>query len=176
MRNASGTLLDDHADRNLMEWRSGIRRGKMEAVMNLPAVKDAWWDMGIVIARNYADRISPRWQAGIRNIYMINKFPELSQQAYSAMMNDGYARAFDIWETMLMQCRKRGQNKTKSRITYNMAVAREFQSQLDEAIYWAQRSVNLNVKSQTVYYLNLLRERKQHQLKLDVQLNQSLND
>jgi hypothetical protein len=171
IHNASGTLLDEYTDRNLMDWRSGIRTGKAQAVTGLPAVKDAWWDMGIVIARNYADRIVPRWQTGVRNIYLINKFPELSQQAYSAMLNDGYARAFDIWEIMLMQCRKRGQKRIKSRITHNIAVACEFQNQLDKAIYWAQRSVNLNIQSQTVRYLNLLREREQHQLKLDLQLS-----
>ena len=171
IRDASGTLLDEYTDRNLMEWHSGMCTGKMEAVMNLPDVKDAWWDMGIVIARNYAARILPRWQAGTRDIYMINKFPELSQQAYTAMLNDGYVRAFNIWENMLMQCRKRGQKKAKSRINYNMAVAWEFQNQLDEAIYWAQRSANLNLNTQTVNYLNLLRERKQDQIKLDRQIN-----
>jgi len=169
--NASGTLLDEYADRNLMDWNSGIHTGKMEAVMSLPDVKDAWWDLGIVVARNYATRILPRWQTGTRDIFMINKFPELSQQAYTAMLNDGYARAFDIWENMLMQCRKHGQKKAKSRIFHNMAVAWEFQNQLDEAIYWAQRSANLNLQSRTVNYLNLLKERKQNQIKLDQQVN-----
>ena len=171
IRNASGALLDEYTDRNLMEWNSGICRGKNLALMNLPNMKDAWWDMGIVVARNFAARILPRWQTGSRPIYMINKYPELSQQAYTAMLNNGYARAFDVWENMLMQCRKRGQKKTKSRINYNMAVAWEFQNQLDEAIYWAQRSANLNLQSQTVNYLNLLRERKQDQIKLDQQVN-----
>jgi len=169
MYNASGTLLDEYSDRNVMDWRSGMRTGKMAAVMNLPVVKDAWWDMGIVIARNYAERILPRWQTDTRNIYMINKFPELSKQAYNAMQNNGYVRAFDIWENMLMQCRKRGQKKTKSRINYNMAVAWEFQNQLDEAIYWTQQSAALYKHSRTVNYLNLLRERKQNQIKLDQQ-------
>ena len=168
---SSGTLLDEYTERNLMDWHSGMRTRKIEAVSHLPEVKDAWWDMGIVVSRNYAARILPRWQTGTRPIYMINKYPELSQQAYTAMLNNGYARAFDVWENMLMQCRKRGQKKTKSRINYNMAVAWEFQNQLDEAIYWAQRSANLNLKSQTVSYLNLLRERKQDQLKLDQQVN-----
>jgi len=171
IRNASGMLLDEYTDRNLMEWNSGIRSGKNYAVMNLPVVKDAWWDMGIVIAKNYAVRILPRWQTGMRPIYMINKYPELSQQAYTAMLNNGYVRAFDVWENMLIHCRKRGQKKTKSRINYNMAVAWEFQNQLDEAIYWAQRSANLYMHSRTVNYLNLLRERRQDQIKLDRQVS-----
>ena len=171
IRNASGTLIDEYADRNLMEWRSGMRTGKMEAVMSLPSVKDAWWDMGIVIAKNYAVRIVPQWQTGTRPIYLINRFPELSQQASTAMLNNGYARAFDIWENMLIKCRKKGQKRTKSQITYNMAVAWEFQNQLDEAVYWAQRSANLKQQTRTANYLNLLRERQQHQIKLDLQTN-----
>jgi hypothetical protein len=171
IRNASGTPVDEYTDRNLMEWRSGLRTSKMQAVMSLPSVKDAWWDMGIVIAKNYAARIVPQWKTGTRDIYLINKYPELSMQAYTAMLNYGYARAFNIWENMLMMCRKHGQKRIKSQITYNMAVAWEYQNQLDEAIYWAQRSANLNQRKQTVNYLNILRERKQHQTKLDLQLN-----
>jgi len=171
IRKSSGTLIDEYTDRNLMEWSSGMRTGKMEAVTSLPDVKDAWWDMGIVAARNFVTRIAPQWRTDTRDIYLINKFPELSQQAYKAMLNDGFARAFDIWENMLMSCRKRGQKRVKSQITYNMAVAWEFQNQLDEAIDWAQKSANLKQRTQTVNYLNLLRERKQYQAKLDLQLN-----
>ena len=172
----SGTLIDEYTDRDLMIWPSGIRASKSEAVENLPDVKDAWWDLGIALARNYSDRIAPQWQKGVRVIYMVNRFPELSKQAYSAMQNDGYSRAFNIWENMLLSCRKNRQKRTKSQITYNMAVACEFQNQLDEAIYWAQRSANLNLKTSTANYLNLLRERKQHQTKLDLQTSKPISD
>jgi len=171
IRNSKGILIDEHTDHNQMEWSSGMRNGKAEAVAGLPSAKNAWWDMGIVLARNYVSRIVPQWQTDTRDIFMINKFPELSQQAYTAMMNNGYARAFNIWENMLMQCRKRGQKKMKSQIKYNMAVAWEFQNQLDEAIFWAQRSAKLKLRNQTANYLTLLRERKQHQDKLNQQLN-----
>ena len=165
----SGKLIDGYTDRDLIVWPSGIRAGKAEAVEHLPDVRDAWWDMGIALAKNYVARIVPQWQLGMREIYMVNKYPELSQQAYRAMQNDGYARAFDIWENMLLSCRKKGQKNIKSQITYNMAVSREFENQLDEAIRWAQRSADLNRKTKTVHYLNLLRERKQHQAQLDLQ-------
>jgi hypothetical protein len=169
VRGKSGSLIDEYTDRDLIVWLSGIRFGKGEAVANLPEIKDAWWDMGIALANNYAARIVPQWQTGIRNIYMVNRFPELSQQAYTAMQYDGYARAFDIWETMLLSCRKSGQKTAKGQITYNMAVACEFQNQLEQAIQWAQKSANFKRKSRTVDYLNLLRERQQQQKQLDLQ-------
>jgi hypothetical protein len=169
IRDKSGALLDEYTDRDLIVWPSGIRPGKAEAVANLPDIQDAWWDMGIALARNCAARIVPQWHKGIRHVYMINKFPELSQQAYTAMQNDGYGRAFDIWETMLLSCRKNGQKRTKSQIAYNMAVACEFQNQLDQAVRWAQKSASLKRKFGTVDYLNLLHERQQHQTQLDQQ-------
>jgi len=171
--NKSGTLIDELTDRDLMIWPSGRYAGKSESVENLPSVKDAWWDLGIALAQNYIERIAPQWHKGARTIFMINKFPELSRQAYSAMQNDGYARAFDIFENMLLSCRKKGQKRIKSQITYNMAVACEFQNQLDDAIHWAQRSANLNLNSRTARYLNLLRERKQQQTKLDLQTSKT---
>ncbi len=169
IRDKSGALIDEYTDRDLIVWPSGICVGKAEAVMNLPDIKDAWWDMGIALAQNYAARIVPQWQTGIRNIYMVNKFPELSQQAYTAMQNDSYVRAFNIWENMLLSCRKSGQKRTKSQITYNMAVACEFQNQLDQAIQWAQKSANHKRKSKIVDYLNLLRERQKQQIQLNQQ-------
>ena len=169
VRNNSGALIDEYTDRDLIMWSSGIHEGKFEAVEQLPEIKDAWWDMGIALAHNYAARIAPQWQTGTRNIYMVNKFPELSQRAYTAIQNEAYTRASNIWEAMLLSCRKRGQKNIKSQINYNMAVAYEFQNQLDEAIIWTQRSINLKQKSKTVAYLKLLRERQQYQIQLDMQ-------
>ena len=166
----SGAVTDNHTDRDLMIWPSGIRADKSAAVTNLPAVKDAWWDLGIAAAQKYVARIAPQWQTGARHIYMVNKFPELSMLAHAAMQNNAYARAFDIWENMMLSCRKRGQKRTKSQIASNMAVACELQNNLDDAIHWAQRSQNLNHTSRTANYIILLRERKLQQEKLDRQI------
>jgi len=169
VQNNSGELIDEYTCYDLIVWPSGVHRGKLEAVEHLPDVKDAWWDMGIALAQDYIARIAPQWKTGMRHIYMVNKFPDLSQRAYTAMQNEAYARAFDIWETMLLLCRKVLQKEVKSQITYNMAVAYEFQNQLDQAIYWAQRSIEMKKKSKTVAYLKLLRERQQYQMQLDMQ-------
>jgi len=165
----SGALIDEFTDFDLIIWSSGLHVTRADAIENLPSVSDVWWDLGIAIARSYSAHIVPQWRTGMRQIYMVNKFPELSQLAYRAMQNNSYARAFDIWETMLLSCRRRGQRKIKSQITHNMAVASEFQNQLEQAFYWAQRSLNLRHNHRTANYLNLLRVRQQHQIKLDVQ-------
>ena len=160
IHNRSGAILDDFTDNDLIVWSSGIQTSKSQAVENLPYVKDAWWDLGIVVAKNYAVRIFPQWKSGTRKIYMINKYPELSLQAYTAMMNDGYARSYHIWETMLLSCRKRGEKRTKSQIKYNMAIACEYQNLLEQAKDLAQQSVSLKDKYRHVNYLNLLSDRE----------------
>ena len=103
---------------------------------------------------------------------MVNKYPELSQMAYTAMLNDGYVRAFNIWETMLLSCRKKGQKKRKSQITHNLAVSCEYQNQLEQAIHWAKQSTTLKQKNRTVNYLKLLQKREQDRIKLDIQTGQ----
>ena len=170
IRNSSGDVVNEYIDRDLMIWRSGIHASRDMAVENLPSVRDAWWDVGIALAERYAARISPQWQRGIRTLYVIDKFYDLSQLALTAMRNDAYMRAFDIWDNMLMACRKNGEKKIKSRITYNMAVAFEFQNQLEEAVYWAERSVSLKPDNRNETYLRMLRERQRHKELLDAQL------
>jgi hypothetical protein len=164
-------LFDEYSDRDLMVWPSGICLSQSEAVLKLPNIYDAWWDAGIMMAKNYIGRITPQWETGIRNIFMINKFSDLSAQAYSAMQNNGYGRAFNIWEEMLLACRKKGQKKMKSRITYNMAVAREFEDRLDEALSLIKKSVNENSGTANNYYLRLLTQRKNQSTQLDQQIN-----
>ena len=168
IRDKTGTLIDEYTCGDLIEWASGMWHDKAEAVNNLPGVKDAWWDLGIDAAEKYFARIVPQWQTGRRSIYMIDKYPEMSQLAYTAMQNDGYARAFNIWETMLLSCRS-GQKNMKSRITHNMAVSCEFQNRLEQAIQWAQKSKNYKQNNLTVNYLNLLKKREQDKVKLDIQ-------
>ena len=167
--NKSGALTDEYTDRDLIIWSSGLYSTRSDAVENLPEISDVWWDLGIAIAQSYSTHVVPQWQTGVRYIYMVNKFPELSQMAYRAMQNDRYVHAFDIWENMLLSCRKRGQKNIKSQITYNMAISNEFQNQLEQAVYWTQRSLNLKYNYRTINYLNLLQERKQHQIILDLQ-------
>ena len=172
IRNKSGTLIDDHTDTFLIDWSSGFNDTKGDAVDNLPSVNDAWWDLGIIIAQRYYTRILPQWQKETRSVYMVDKFPDLSQSAYTAMQNDSYVRAFNIWENMLLSCRKKGQKKRKSQITHNLAVSCEYQNQLEQAIYWAKQSTNLKQKKRTVNYLNLLQKRELDRVKLDVQTSQ----
>ena len=170
INNEIGQDVGSYIDRDLIVWPSGLHDSRSAARANLPDVEDAWWDMGISLAQNCAARITPQWRTEMRDIYMINKYPELSQKAYTAMQNDGHARAFDIWENMLLSCRKSGQKRIKSQIIYNMAVASEFQNELAQAETWAYQSVNFLKKKRNVDYLELLQKRIIQHKKLDLQI------
>jgi hypothetical protein len=166
-----GEKTDWYNDTDLIVITSNRYETKAEAVENLPEARDAWWDLGIVLAKNYVERITPQWRTGTRYIYMINRFPELSTLAYKAMGTDNYARAFDVWETMLLSCRKKGQKQAKSQIIYNMAVACEFQNDLEQAVDFTKQSVALKPKYVFSSYLKLLNSRQEHQSTLDRQIN-----
>ena len=167
----TGKLLDEYSDRDLIVWPSGIHQGKAEAVMRLPLLYDTWWDTGIALARSYANRISPQWKTDTRTIYMINKFPDLSERAHVAMQNDAYGRASNIWEEMLIACRKNGQKNIKSQITYNIAVSCEFENRLDDAVTWVEQSMKYSKNAVNTGYLQLLKKRQQQSLLLDQQLS-----
>ncbi len=172
VRDKAGRFLDYYTDRDMVMWYSGAYSNQTEALPYLPKTADAWWDTGIAIARSYAEHVTPRWQTEYRGIYMINNFPDLSKQAYTAMRNNGFERAFNIWEEMLIACRKKGQSKTKSRIAHNMAVACEFNNSLDDAIYWIQRSINYSSNKINYNYLRILKERQTQNILLDQQFHQ----
>jgi hypothetical protein len=167
----SGEQIDAYTKDDMIVLQSGIYDTKAKAVESLPDARDAWWDLGIVLAQDYITRVTPQWQKGTRYIYMVNKFPELSMLAYRAMETDNYVRAFDIWETMLMSCRKRGQKQTKSQIIYNMAIACEFQNYLEQAVDLTEKSASLKQKYITGSYLKLLKNRQEYQSILDRQFN-----
>jgi hypothetical protein len=169
IQNKEKTFTEDYADRDLQIWRSGVDYGA-NLRANLPSIDDAWWDLGITIAHSCADYIAPHWQEETRSICMVNKFPDLSAQAYKAMLHEGYARAFDMWEEMLILCPKNGQRRAKSQITYNMAVTSEFEHKLDDAVKWAQQSVNYSANNANINYLQLLQKRKSQHLMLDRQI------
>ena len=87
------------------------------------------------------------------------------------MQNNGYARAFNVWDDMLMTCRKQGQRKMKSRIAYNMAIACEFQNRLDEAVKWAEQSVRYSENMYNASYVELLKKRQEQAILLDKQID-----
>ena len=172
LRDRDSQLIDIHAHRDMITWYSGLQKTKSEARDSLPSVYNAWWDIGILAAKYYATRVSPHWQKETRPIYLIPKDKELSEKAYSAMQNNGYERAFHIWEEMLIASKKKGQKRRKGYLTYNMAVARECQNLLDEAIQWSETSAKNSSNSINKDYLSRLKKRMLEREILDRQIAQ----
>ncbi|MDR2039225.1 MAG: DUF6340 family protein [Bacteroidales bacterium] len=181
VRNRDGDIIENYIDRDIRTWFSGIISDwtaaaspsyRVDAVKTkLPSINDIWWDLGIILARSCTKFLAPHWQKEERAIYMLNKFPELSGLAYTALKNNGHERAINIWEEMLVACRKRGQKKIKGKINYNIAVGHEYMNQLDESIQWLQRSINYSSNKVNTTYLRLLENRKKQSIILDQQTN-----
>jgi hypothetical protein len=176
--NRDTSFTDKYIDVYAQVWKSdedisgGAGDSEYELTDKLPSIEDAWWDLGITVARACAAYLTPHWQREMRGIYMINRFPDLSVAAYAAMQNEDYDGAFAVWEKMLTLCSRKGQKNTKRQITYNMAIACEYLNLPDEAIRWAQRSVDHAPAAASYRYLEFLEERKEQAPILDKQINQ----
>ncbi|MDR1672756.1 MAG: DUF6340 family protein [Bacteroidales bacterium] len=161
LQNRDASVTDTRSDNDSQIWLAISENDGNYIISYLPTIADAWWDLGIAIARSYARYITPYWYTEDRQFFMLNKFPDHSRRAYDAMMNGNYQKAFDIWEEMLILCGKNGKTSTKSQITLNMAVACESEHRLDEALVWAQRSVGYAVNYLNGGYPEFLKYRQE---------------
>jgi tetratricopeptide (TPR) repeat protein len=157
VENADKSFSDDFVERDMQDWSSRITEW---GTSQLPSVADAWWDLGIALARTCAEHVTPHWRNETRKIYLISRFNDDSALAYKAMRDNNYNRAFALWEEMLISCRKGKQKKIKSRIAYNLAVVCEMQNQFDDALHWIQQSIAYSANQDNNQYLKKLKERQ----------------
>jgi hypothetical protein len=161
LQNRDASITNTQSDNDSQIWLAVSENDGDYMISYLPAIADAWWDLGIAIARSYADYITPYWRMENRHFFMLNKFPDHSLRAHDAMINGNYRKAFDIWEETLMLCGKTGEKRMKSQITLNMAIACELEHRLDEALTWAQRSIGYAINHLNRGYPEFLKYRQE---------------
>ncbi|MDR1666290.1 MAG: tetratricopeptide repeat protein [Bacteroidales bacterium] len=167
-------VLHSFEKHDLLEWSATIGAGD-DPALYLPSVADAWWDTGIAIARACTDHIAPHWQEEWRPVFMISRFPDDSALAYTAMKDGNYARAYEMWDEMLISCRKRGQKRMKSRILHNMAVTLEMQDRIEDAVQQVRQSIRYSSLPENREYLRLLLQRLSQKTELDKQIQISFH-
>jgi hypothetical protein len=162
-------ILSNFEKYDMMEW-SAVIGDDDDPALYLPPVADAWWDASISIARACINHVAPHWQQESRPVFMINRFPDESVLAYMAMKDGNYARAYELWDEMLISCRKRGQKRLKSRIMYNMAVILEMQDRIDDAVQQVRQSIQYSDQSENREYLRILLQRLSQTTELERQI------
>lgn len=158
----TGNLLDQF---RMVEEAQFDAEGRTpnQAHRNLPNQEYVSNDMGARTGMRYSRRISPTWVNVSRNYY--SKGSDKLKWARNLARADDWSGAADLWQ----QEANSAETKVKKRATYNMALAREIEGDLDGAMEWSQKAMRLGVGQADEYYRKLAR-RQQDQMRLEQQM------
>lgn len=125
-------------------------------------------DAGIYAALDLNQNISPLWTSDKREIFIFNKKNKDEQDYIS---NNNWQKLTEYWLPLTQDINI----STKSKAEFNMALAAEFEGNIDEAITWASKSFNTKIALRTVNYIKKLKSRKAELEKIDQKKNQLFN-
>ncbi|MFW5805575.1 MAG: DUF6340 family protein [Bacteroidales bacterium] len=146
-----------------MSWeKKADSRGRAES--RLPSHRKAAKEAGIFAGQKLASYISPTWKTTKRKVYTTGN--DDMKKAKQFVKNEEWDKAASLWK----QYTNSSDTKLAARCSYNMAVAAEINGNIDVAIDWAKKSLELNDSYTTRAYINLLHKRKQDIRKLKEQL------
>ncbi len=124
-----------------------------EAYENLPAIKDALLDGAIENGDNLAAFVTPGWKSENRKYFVTNN-PE-ADKALVAMNDDNWREAENIW----LKYSTSSSASFRSKIEFNLALASEMNGNLNEALQWAQKSLQSKYSKMAEDYIRLLNDR-----------------
>jgi hypothetical protein len=146
-------ILDEYPiSRSIAHSSSGINPAV--AASALIGRKDAVKEVGSKIGHVYAVRIIPYWLRVTRDYYVrgSDEFRIARRKAQTGNWNE----AGQLWE----QQTKNSDPKVAGRACYNMAIISEINGDLDAAIGWSQKSYENYGNRLALYYVNILKNRK----------------
>lgn len=159
----TGDLLDEYMMVQEAQFE-GDGRTPALAKRNLPNQEFVSSDMGARTGTAYSRRISPTWVRVSRTYY--TKGSDKLKWARNLARTDDWSGAADLWQSET----ESPERKVKKRATFNMALAREIEGDLEGAIEWARKASQLGVGQANAYYRQLAR-RQQDQIRLEQQMN-----
>lgn len=158
------TVLDESSiSRNLNFYGKGVNPAA--AAKALIGKSEAVKRVGMDAGKLYAAKINPFWLRVHRNYFVRSKNSAFDLAKRKAQTGN-WDEAAEIWlaET------KNPDPKTAGRAYYNMAIIHEINGQLDEAISWAQKSYENYKIRLGLDYVRILRQRKENEKLLAVQI------
>lgn len=105
---------------------------------NLPKRYDALVDASILTGSNVAERMIPRWEKQDRYFYAPKN--QLMEQAMDSVTTRSWKAAISLWKQAAQQTKN---NNLKFKASNNIAIAYEILGDLDNAIEYAQQTINL---------------------------------
>lgn len=118
-------------------------------------VKPALAESGIAAALSLSEKIAPRWVATPRAVFL-SGHPLLRNTA-PLVRDHRWNEASGIWEDALPRARSKS---LQSKLLFNLALAREMEGNLQEAIRTGIRSYETQYRKVTEAYLRTLDERR----------------
>ena len=159
-------IIDQNIYDDGREWSNASNTPK-KAQAGLPSLESAVSDAGYYAGQQYAVRISPLWMWVSRQYYNKGN-TDFEQATRRAKVND-WKGAAELWQKHINSA----DPKIAGYANYNMALACEMEGDLESALDWAQKSyVNCNNKSAR-YYVNILKQRINDQVRLKEQMEGS---
>ncbi len=118
-------------------------------------VKNGLAETGIAIALDLSGEIGSKWYTDKRN-YFANGNEDM--KSAGLLINAGrWDTAIALWKDIAEKAKKKS---LKSKAEFNIALGYEMIGDLDSAIGWALQSYNTHYRSNTYYYLETLKYRK----------------
>ncbi len=120
----------------------------------MPSVKQGLINVGIKVALEVDEKLSPAWIPEKRGYFLIERKNDRGQQFMSENNYDGAAK---YWREMAGSKNKMQRSKAE----YNLALISELNGDIDGALDWGLKSFYSYYRYQTEAYLKKLKERKE---------------
>jgi len=120
----------------------------------LPELKDALIEGGIVAGIDFAEQISPKWIKSTRKYYVTGK--KGIDIAVKKALSGDWEEAAETWSKYSNVKSK----SLRSKIEFNLALASEMTGDVEKAIEWALKSYKTYYRSSTDKYLRILDNRR----------------
>ncbi|HEU4717604.1 MAG TPA: DUF6340 family protein [Bacteroidia bacterium] len=158
----SKTIVDEFTQESWQQF-DGSGPTLQVAQSRLPNRRDMVSRAGVSAGIQYGHRISPQWIWVTREYYRRGS-PKLKQASKLVHYNN-WKTATDIWNAEASNT----DPKIAKRASFNMALAAEQAGQLDLALQWADRAVQMGDK-RAPRYVQILQQRQYEQQKLQEQM------
>lgn len=153
-------VIDQFVQIDTLSWK-GVMGGYNYPVIGIPTLSEAIAEMAGYMGFYHADHLAPYWENVSRHYYTFGAgfFPEAEMH----LKRNQWAEAEKVWYYIY----KNSKGIRKAHLAHNIALAKESQSQFEDAARWAHHGLELlqdrsssqsvRVTAEKNYYLELIK-------------------
>ena len=157
---ATDQIYDSYLFQDTITWTSHNYYKEL-ASRDLPTMIEAMADVGKLAAEKYSNRNAPCWVTEERFLYYSNN--KYMREGYKKFIADDLDGAIASWRRLY----EIGTKQLASAAAHNIALAYEFQDDLENSETWLNNSLSLRSNLDTKLYLTKILERKAKRKELE---------